>query len=362
MILKASQQSTLPAFKPKDPNKDVMRPGIHGGKWYRDPKTGKVKYGTPPLGLRMPKKAKANDEERPQLAIAPYHKSSSIVRMKCNFDEIDAMSAILDVNGVERPSDVRKQAVINIVNRIGNDQSFKEAARYFDEHLDRARIRIPGYENEHRFVHNFINQWSYTSGDHDSFAISVQRRAAEEFNLDNAIQHWDPEYLRLSDEYERIGDGTRIFLRAQYDNTQQFLRKAIQPAANGNRYVTLYRGLSFPGRSEVPYDIRDVGPDAQHAKIASQPLSSWSTDLFTGHQFARMNGWPYQYVVAASFPIERVIGTQKTGYGCGTEAEMVTLGGYDHALIAEADNDDDLFNTMESFNSAIKKIRGEDSA
>ena len=39
------------APQPGEPRPDIQHPGIRGGKWYRDKKTGKIRYGVPPTGL-----------------------------------------------------------------------------------------------------------------------------------------------------------------------------------------------------------------------------------------------------------------------------------------------------------------------
>ena len=62
-----------------------------------------------------------------------------------------------------------------------------------------------------------------------------------------------------------------------------------------------------------------------------QPMSSYSTTWDTAVSFANMgignDSGPYKAMIAIRMPVERIIGTAFSGYGCQSETEMVRLGG-----------------------------------
>src|SRR5690606_22458816 len=61
-----------------------------------------------------------------------------------------------------------------------------------------------------------------------------------------------------------------------------------------------------------------------------QPMSSWSLHVNTAKEFAvPYDAGPFDggAILVAKVPVERIIATPRTGYGCLNETEVVVLGG-----------------------------------
>jgi hypothetical protein len=154
----------------------------------------------------------------------------------------------------------------------------------------------------------------------------LQRAAQVEFDL-QASEH--PEVPdKIVAESQALWDGQeealRGFVRAQYDATQEMF------AREGVREITVYRGMAWrPGagfREEPPSWVDD--PDAG---ISLSAMSSFSVDPAEARKFA-VNGAGGEgqgkpVVLAGTIPVERIIGTPRTGVGCLPEYEVVVLGG-----------------------------------
>jgi len=104
------------------------------------------------------------------------------------------------------------------------------------------------------------------------------------------------------------------FLRAQYDATQEYFKAA------GVTEVVLYRGQRFPEGTSL--SVGDVIPGNQNA------LNSWSSSEKVAATFTSIA--PAESgVLAAVVPVDRILSTPFTGYGCLKEEEYVVLGNSD---------------------------------
>lgn len=198
-------------------------------------------------------------------------------------------------------------------------------------------------------VSNLVTNWAGTSNDHSVQSLAMQESAVKEFGLTGTVD-WDDkvsgdglsydfidnngEHHTLEDqvqsEVDKNGEMYQAFLRAQYDNTQQFFKD------NGITSVTAYRGFNFSADEVVPdwadpedNDIDEDNPLIPHwnADVPLRPLSSFSYDPDSANNFSSETG--YGAVVAGQVPVSRVLSTAVTGIGCLGEREMVLLGGTD---------------------------------
>ena len=98
------------------------------------------------------------------------------------------------------------------------------------------------------------------------------------------------------------------FAHAQYEHTQDRFK------AMGITHMVLARGMKIKAQSH-----RDAKAPTN---IKLQPLSSFSTNYGTARTFAGGDGT----VFLTKVPIEQIIGSYLTGYGCSNEHEVVVLG------------------------------------
>ena len=173
-----------------------------------------------------------------------------------------------------------------------------------------------------------VDLWADTSGDSDARAVRMQHAIMQEFDLDEAAVGHLGNRDRL---VEKFIPADRAFVRAEYENTQAWLKE------KGIDYVTLYRGAGmeeerFPGFNE----------------ITMQPASSWTTDIKTAMQFAEerhaeSNGDLQATIYVSRVPRERILSTALTGRGCLVEHEVLVLGGKMNAHVFQQydDNEED---------------------
>ncbi|MGA2502000.1 MAG: hypothetical protein ABSH20_30020, partial [Tepidisphaeraceae bacterium] len=183
----------------------------------------------------------------------------------------------------------------------------------------------PG-ESMAAFLHS---QWADSSGDHNPVALAVQMAANEEFGLKGTAEPasvYGATGWRSAVEvtYQDNRDVLRAYVRAEYDNTQEYLR------ANGIQEVELFRGIARGNASLAP---------VSEGQIQSNPLSSWSLSASVAHGFGSDATTPgrFPYVLSAVVPADRVFSTALTGAGCLPESEVIVLGGTDHVTFKRTD-------------------------
>jgi len=171
---------------------------------------------------------------------------------------------------------------------------------------------------------SFLNRgWAGSSGDSNTLAIAMQLAAKDEFGLDAAaIGHFSKDALaEAAAFYEPRAAGLRAFLRAQYDETQEWLAK------EGIEDVLVYRGSLF---SEAEHAAVEAAGKRGMEQVGLQPMSSFTAEPMTAFAFGtsgRLGKGGGMYAVRV--PRERILGSCQTGYGCKNEAEFVVLGGND---------------------------------
>lgn len=161
-----------------------------------------------------------------------------------------------------------------------------------------------------------VHQWAITSNDSNATSLNLQRAAIEEFDLDpDTLADWQiSEHLQaeMDRDWATHRDEYRVFLRAMYDETQDMFREL------GVTEVRAVRGFSF-GRSPNTPDWAYHNGDYDGLKL--RPMSSFAWSQRQADKFA---SGVHTY---STIPVERIIGTPRSGFGCLDETELVVLGG-----------------------------------
>lgn len=171
-------------------------------------------------------------------------------------------------------------------------------------------------------VAGLVSEWAQTSNDSSPISLAMQNVAEREFGIQGAAP-WDT-FAKIqeqtADYQEKYGDVYSAFLRAQYDNTQEFLK------SQGVTELEVYRGINNLEDSEMA----QVN-SAREQDMQFRPLTSWTVDEAVAFKFA---GGDYHEEVSesaamvhATIPASQVFSIPATGVGCLHEAEVVALGG-----------------------------------
>jgi hypothetical protein len=165
-------------------------------------------------------------------------------------------------------------------------------------------------------VNSMVKLWAQTSNDNNPRSLAMQLAAQDEFGLKDTYP-WpaDPTLqANVDEEYSKHGDFHRSFLRAMHNNTQDWAK------ANGITHLRLRRGVKSPPpgtHSGYGAGAPGVGTEMQ---VQLRPMSSFSSSMTIAKRFGF-------YRMESVVPVEWVIGTAATGFGCHGEYEWVVLGG-----------------------------------
>lgn len=162
-------------------------------------------------------------------------------------------------------------------------------------------------------VNALIQTWAATSNDSNVRSLAIQDAAAAEFGLDPEwIFNWHAIPAEMDSHTKAHGATYRRFVREMYNNTQAELKKT------GFTHVRLRRG------SKQLYDSsgKQVYGSGKSVNIKLRPLSSFTSNTGTASGFSGGGR-----VVDTYVPIERILGSARTGFGCWGEYEYVVLGG-----------------------------------
>jgi hypothetical protein len=229
-----------------------------------------------------------------------------------------------------------------------------------------AHTREERYKMLYDTNNKMIQGWAGTSGNDHIYALAMQQAAKDEFGLTGAVhsraagniesltqtfegspvsEAATKQLAELRAAYEKDGDYLRRFLRHQYQVTQDAF------AAQGITHVSVYRGMNFSTISEPEwagrfYDradevaaARSKGPNITTAAdrqrldaiktaprpLMLQPMNSWSTSPRTARNFG-------DTIFKMEIPVDRVVGSAATGFGCLSETEFVI---FDSAGLAD---------------------------
>ena len=172
------------------------------------------------------------------------------------------------------------------------------------------------------YVDKSIAQWAATSADHDRESIALQLAAQKEFGLDDArINHIDEYYVdQARGLLKKKEAALRSFLRVQYDLTQEWFEE------QGIKDVYIFRGMVLD-EHEFDYSEKFCGKKW----MDYQPISSFSVELPTAMAFSGeetdYDSSDHEVISIIKMPVERILSTSRTGFGCLNEAEVTILGG-----------------------------------
>lgn len=176
-------------------------------------------------------------------------------------------------------------------------------------------------------INKFVAQWAYSSNDDDMRSLAIQKDAAELFavplskftqeKIEMLLQ--EPAFKREYGELPRRlrsllpSNQQKAILQAMYNNTQDRLAKAgFRPGD----MIRLRRGVTHIEASLVGREEGSV------VNIIGNTLESWTVGVYTADWFAGSDGAVFEMDV----PIELVVGSARTGFGCLKEGEFVVLG------------------------------------
>lgn len=193
----------------------------------------------------------------------------------------------------------------------------KSELKPYDEYSTGERLALLYGEVAYR-----VRRWAGTSGDSAVGPLMMQKAAQEEFGLDSdykaRLVHSDSAYDQKNKDKiiegvekvyaERTGVWFRTLLRAMYDNTQASFKEA------GITHVSLYRGMGIP--KDQTWPIGDVVE-----RVRLQPINSWSSSKKTANAFKK----GYGRLLVTEVPVERIVGSARTGFGCLNESEFVVM-------------------------------------
>lgn len=174
-------------------------------------------------------------------------------------------------------------------------------------------------------VNAMIATWAMTSNDNNVRSLAIQQAAAEEFELEaDWLYNWHSKPDQYDEHVAAHMPTYRAFVRAMYDNTQAELKKT------GWTHVRLRRGVkSHPSlKSPTVYQTVLSGKGTK-GSIIQRPLSSFTTNSGTSQTFSGGAGLTHEGYV----PIERIMGSALTGFGCQNEYEYVVLGGPNEVVV-----------------------------
>lgn len=172
---------------------------------------------------------------------------------------------------------------------------------------------------DYEAVNGFIHQWAKTSNDTDYKALSIQETAARVFGTELS------EYQkgRIVQSKGRHRDLTEHILKKEYAPhyaspqaaTEDVLKKMYADTQNqfkeaGIKTVTLYRGtqVGIPGAKM-----------GEKVNLKSNALESYTFELLIAQDFGTS-------VIKVQVPVERILSTPRTGFGCLNEYECVVIG------------------------------------
>lgn len=219
---------------------------------------------------------------------------------------------------------------------------------------------------------DLVNGWAATSNDNDYRAMWMQKMAAEEFGV--PLSQWQQDKLnalegiradserlfqtaQMSTPFEAMASSRagatseilggrtqeevgRSFLREQYIATQAFFKE------QGVTEVVAYRGqlvkeMDYSLDAPAGVDNPNIPEEGDLLRGAGNAMESWSIDQSVAEGFAAPGRGVVGYVERMVIPVERILSTPFTGYGCLAEGEIVVLGGAGQSEVIGVERDGD---------------------
>lgn len=256
-------------------------------------------------------------------------------------DDPDVAGAIDDLMNhsemLSRVRDIERENGLDVIptelpfRLQGGDISFDDFLKGLkDNGFTDDMVRRVRQETVEDFASQLVGTWAQTSADSHPLSQAIQYAASDEFGLPKFTAHFGssmgfgPKNLRLGQIHSKHGAFLRRFVRSQYDYTQAWF------AENGIESVTIFRGMRF---TAPPGWVQKGGGITSNIEL--QPLSSFSSEYGVAREFADSSG---AVMTAIRVPVDKVLSTARTGFGCLNEGEVVLLGGeYEGFAVAVSD-------------------------
>ncbi len=269
--------------------------------------------GRPPGARNKPKEVAANPWEGKFNADI-----TSVEDINKKLDEINKKL------GSDDPYDKIRTAYGNIADKLENDPKVGEKWKQYVK-----RYQGSGAYNKNVGIataRHIKDEWDGTSAG-SALAVAMQNAVNAEFKLNAPTSHFGKYQVDDAKELEKeYGDVFKAFARAQYDETQKYLKD------KGITEVYAWRGMKWSeygeGKKPTNFDFPSQSGTGKltpnKAKISMQPISSysWNVDISLG--FASYG--EYSAMVGVRVPAGRVYSIPHTGAGVYGEAEYVILG------------------------------------
>jgi hypothetical protein len=248
---------------------------------------------------------------------------------------LDRIKQIDDRGYSPSPTNSRSAVKDSIMRRVGArmqpklDAALDKATQteLLTEMADDLRRSAYGAQTDAEHITSqLIGTWAASSGDSHRWALALQKKAADMFDLP-----WPPvgyaSQLAKADNYskgrfgghtlaenvdiinDRYGTVLEAFLEAMYEETQEELDRLFP----GKDEINLVRGM------RVAVGATDT---IQHQEVMLNPMSSFAINTTISKRFGST-------LLYGKVPKERIIGTATSGYGCLNEYEFVVLGAPD---------------------------------
>lgn len=161
-----------------------------------------------------------------------------------------------------------------------------------------------------------VRAWAMNSGGTHTPSVLMQQAVKDEFGLNGppapALTKEAFDDLMVK-RYAYSGGWYRRVARVQYEHTQEEL------AAAGITEISVYRGM-FPQGPLSP-SVPDWAKNEGVGPTDMSPANSWSTYLKTAKIFSGEHG----LMMSGKVPVELILGSARTGFGCYNEQEFVVM-------------------------------------
>jgi hypothetical protein len=172
-----------------------------------------------------------------------------------------------------------------------------------------------------RHIRATIDTWAASAGDSQPRSIAVQHVAADVFEVDDSHLESLRKYGSSQAQYAHEQglptglDWARDILKDEYPFLKAFLEEMYLETqerfkAEETKTVGLYRGF-YPGAAGGPI------PEGE-TDLNMNPLSSWASRKSVAKHFGST-------IFTASVPVENVLCSSRTGFGCLNETEFILI-------------------------------------
>ena len=302
-----------------------FRPTHHGGALVYEFRTGDGVRGT--WSVEVPKhqmaqlerelKRKLKKGSSPAGRNSPgslhYDKAGSGGGFTCRQEKSEKVASWNKPGVWERSMDA-------IVEQLQNDMGFIDAAALvftgFDKDSEQERQVLTEL-----FAISHVDAWSISSADTSNNLHYLQLAAVEEFGLPRsligALDSTVVAHLRGLKRFKKIVAGYRRYARAQYDVTQDFLKKKRVDT------LSLSKGAAVRRQTDGPSNATWNG-ETLNGTIGTQPLTSYTAD--DNAAVVSVQGRSNAVLVRQKVQADRIYGLYPSGIGSPEELEVIVLG------------------------------------